>query len=169
MTLSSANSCGFWNVLMMPEAAILSGLAPLISRPCQSTRPEVGTRSPARRLSSVVLPEPFGPMMPMISPRLISNEISDAATRPPNRFVRPWTSRNMAPALEQPTAPPRHEEKGKDKDGTVGRPANFPGQIEDLGEPCPPQRPPNPNQEPTENPQKGHGDGIQRLCDGELR
>ena len=40
---------------------MVSGLAPEISRPCQTTLPEVGTSSPASRLRSVVFPDPFGP------------------------------------------------------------------------------------------------------------
>ena len=41
-----------------------------------STEPTCGTRSPASRRSSVVLPEPLGPMTPMRSPRRIVAEKS---------------------------------------------------------------------------------------------
>ena len=71
-TLSSANSCGFWNVLTMPKAAMVSGLVPEMSRPCHRTLPRTSEpASPANRLSNVVLPDPLGPRMPTISPSSI--------------------------------------------------------------------------------------------------
>src|SRR6478736_2067041 len=38
-------------------------------------------------LKQVVLPAPFGPMSPRISPRRISNDTPSRATTPPNRSV----------------------------------------------------------------------------------
>src|SRR5881296_169527 len=40
----------------------------------------------------VVLPAPFGPRRPRISPGRISNEMPSTAVKSPNRFIRPWTS-----------------------------------------------------------------------------
>src|SRR5512142_344272 len=46
-------------------------------------------------LKIVVLPEPFGPISPWISPGLTLRETSLTATRPPNCIVRCSTSRNI--------------------------------------------------------------------------
>src|SRR4029079_6389889 len=119
-TLSSAKSCGFWNVLTMPKEAMLSGFAPLTLRPCQTNFPDVGTKSPARRLSNVVLPEPLGPRIPTISPCDILSETWDTATTPPNRLVRLSTSRNMTPTREYPDNAAWHHEDGQDQDCTIG-------------------------------------------------
>src|SRR5689334_20145544 len=105
-TDSSVNSCGFWNVLMTPREAITFGRAPAMFSPFQTTRPPVGGNKPASRLSSVVLPDPFGPKMPMISPFSMPNETSDTATRPPKRLVRFSTLSNMGPPLEQTGSEP---------------------------------------------------------------
>src|SRR5438034_89167 len=45
------------------------------------TRPEVGRRMPASDRSVVVLPAPFGPMRPTISPGPTSNDRSSTATK----------------------------------------------------------------------------------------
>src|SRR5438876_4600040 len=42
---------------------------------------------PVTRLKSVVLPAPFGPISPTISPASTSSDTSSTATMPPNRFV----------------------------------------------------------------------------------
>ena len=39
-----------------------------MSRPWKNTRPDVGLNTPAMTLNGVVLPTPFGPMIPSISP-----------------------------------------------------------------------------------------------------
>src|ERR1700730_3483554 len=100
----------------MPREAMVSGLTPEISRPCHTTRPEVGTSSPASRLSSVVFPDPLGPRTPTISPGSICSETPDTAMRPPKRLVSVSISRNMAPAREQPHDAPRHDEYDKNQD-----------------------------------------------------
>src|SRR2546423_10573156 len=61
---------------------------PATSAPFHTIRPALGRMRPATRLRSVVLPEPFGPKMPTISPRSIENETSATAVRPPKRLVR---------------------------------------------------------------------------------
>src|SRR5919197_3436208 len=47
------------------------------------TRPDVGRRMPASDRSVVVLPAPFGPIRPTISPAATSNERSSTATNEP--------------------------------------------------------------------------------------
>ena len=43
------------------------------------------------QLKVVLLPEPFGPIRPRISPSLTSNETFETAVKPPNVLVRPET------------------------------------------------------------------------------
>src|SRR6267143_1473536 len=52
------------------------------------TRPEVGRRMPASDRSVVVLPAPFGPMRPTISPGPTSNDRSSTATKSPKTRLR---------------------------------------------------------------------------------
>src|SRR5688572_3801674 len=68
------------------------------SPPSRSTVPaEPGSR-PARRRSSVVLPAPFGPSRPRISPRWSSRSTSETAVLGPYRMTIPW-ARNMVPGI----------------------------------------------------------------------
>src|SRR5438046_10557549 len=53
--------------------------------------PPVGTRAPEMQLNAVVLPEPFGPMSPRISPSRTSNDTSLRAMNPPNCLISPDT------------------------------------------------------------------------------
>src|SRR5579884_3911394 len=62
------------------------------SKPATVARPEVGGMKPARIRMVVVLPAPFGPRNPRISPRLTRNEIWSTAVRLPYTFVRFCTS-----------------------------------------------------------------------------
>src|SRR5216683_5856472 len=57
--------------------------------------PAVGERSPAIRLNSVVLPAPFGPMMPTASPGAIARSRLSATTIEPKLFLRPASSSSM--------------------------------------------------------------------------
>jgi hypothetical protein len=43
---------------------------------------------PAIKLNKVVLPDPLGPIIPVIEPLLIFKEQSDTAARPPKYFER---------------------------------------------------------------------------------
>src|SRR2546427_13088226 len=54
--------------------------------------PAVGVISPSSIWIVVVLPAPFGPKRPRISPGWISNDTPSTAVNSPNRFVRPRTS-----------------------------------------------------------------------------
>src|SRR5438477_647497 len=47
------------------------------------------------RLKSVLLPEPFGPMMPRTSPSRTARSILETAVNPPNRLVRFFTSSSI--------------------------------------------------------------------------
>ncbi len=52
--------------------------------PSKAISPSSGEYSRVIRLNIVVLPAPFGPIRPAISPSLTSNETSSTATMPPN-------------------------------------------------------------------------------------
>src|SRR6185295_2430111 len=59
------------------------------SKPATVASPEVGSSSPQSMRIVVVLPEPFGPRMPKISPASISNDASSTAFTAPKCFVSP--------------------------------------------------------------------------------
>ncbi len=54
-----------------------------------STRPAVGGNRPQIRLTIVLLPEPFGPIRPRISPRATARSTPSTARTPPKCLVRP--------------------------------------------------------------------------------
>src|SRR5262245_61595133 len=67
---------------------------------------------PAMQLKMVLLPEPFGPIRPRISPSLTSNDTFATAVKPPNILVRPETLRNAtwpARVLERLEGATRHD------------------------------------------------------------
>src|SRR5712692_8739360 len=55
--------------------------------PRKRTEPEEAVRVPDTQLKQVVLPEPFGPMRPRISPSCTSKETALSAVKPPKRLV----------------------------------------------------------------------------------
>src|SRR5215472_1713189 len=63
----------------------------VMSRPANLTWPASGDRSPEIRPNRLVLPAPFGPTIPTVSPALTENDRSSAMTTRPNRFVT-WSS-----------------------------------------------------------------------------
>src|ERR1700675_3297699 len=60
-----------------------------MSRPFRRISPASGASPPAIRLNSVVLPAPFGPMMPSASPGATDRSISSAAMTDPKLLRRP--------------------------------------------------------------------------------
>ena len=73
------------------ETTDLERRGALESSPWNTIVPAVGRANPPSIENSVVLPAPFGPMTPNISPRLTSNVASLTAIRPPNAFASPRT------------------------------------------------------------------------------
>src|SRR5512146_2543678 len=63
------------------------------SCPATTTRPASRRSSPQTIEIVVVLPAPFGPRSPYVSPGAISNVASATASRCPNRFWSPDTRR----------------------------------------------------------------------------
>src|ERR1700729_4124633 len=60
-------------------------------RPANWTAPASGARSPEMRPNRLVLPAPFGPTIPTMSPGPTASDRSSAMTTRPNRFVT-WPS-----------------------------------------------------------------------------
>src|SRR6185503_11497805 len=96
MTLSSTESPakGFtiWKVRPTPAAHTWSGRSRSILFPQKKISPESGGYTPAMTLKIVVLPAPFGPIRPLMSPSGTVNEASRTARRPRNAFEMFFTS-----------------------------------------------------------------------------
>ena len=99
LTFSSAerlpNSRMFWNVRATPNSAILYGGNPIRLRPSNVIAPLEGGVRPLSKLNIVVLPAPFGPISPKISPIVTSKLTSLTAISPPKRRVAPLTLRML--------------------------------------------------------------------------
>ncbi len=68
-TVRPRNNWLIWNVRARPRRARTVWLTLVISSPLSSTRPEFGFSAPVMRLTSVVLPAPFGPISARRAPR----------------------------------------------------------------------------------------------------
>ena len=71
----------------MPRWQIASGVRPASSSPRKTIEPDVAPSAPETQLNIVVLPEPFGPIRPRISPGTTSNETALSAVKPPKCLV----------------------------------------------------------------------------------
>ena len=65
----------------------------VISSLLNSTLPSLDFKFPAIKLNKVLLPEPLGPIIPVIEPFFICSEQFDTAASPPKYFVRLSTFR----------------------------------------------------------------------------
>src|SRR5712691_715284 len=169
-TESSANTCGFWKVLTTPSPAMMSGRSSWISRPFQSTRPDVGARSPAIMLSSVVLPEPLGPMMPTISPGSTTNDTSATATSPANCLLSPRTSSATLrpPRVERAHDATRHHEDGEDQDGAVEHGAHLGAEVDGVRQAGQHERAHDGADERALAAEQDHGQDFHGLIDAEV-
>ena len=87
-TLMLANGRGIWKLRAMPRRMRRCGGRVARSRPSNWIDPP--PRSvPAMQFTSVLLPEPFGPMSPTRSPAPTERSTPSSATKPPNRLVTP--------------------------------------------------------------------------------
>src|SRR6516162_1324167 len=75
----------------MPRRHRAAESSRVMVRPPNVTWPEPGDRSPDMRPNRLVLPAPFGPTIPTVSPAPTENDRSSAMTTRPNRFVT-WSS-----------------------------------------------------------------------------
>src|SRR5438309_1427856 len=74
-----------WNVRVRPRRQITCGGRPPTSRPSKTTRPPAARKYPPMTLKSVVLPAPFGPMLPKWAPLRTASLTARTALRPPKR------------------------------------------------------------------------------------
>src|SRR5512140_254426 len=98
----------------MPKRATWLAGEPAISRPRNWIDPLLGASAPAIRLKVVLLPDPFGPIKPRISPSATSKETRSTALKPPKTLVIPLTlsmglELARAYALEKAESGPRPE------------------------------------------------------------
>ncbi len=104
-TVSVGKIARFWKVRATPHR--MTPCTGLASRSCPSKliRPAVGCTTRVQQLNRVVLPAPFGPMNPQISPSGTRALKSDRAVTPPNRTVTfSITSTGIAPVVS-PASP----------------------------------------------------------------
>src|SRR5262245_9789337 len=101
MTFSRTVMCGStrtsWKVRAMRARQMRNAGQPKMSSPRNRMAPLSGPISPVTRLSTVVLPEPFGPIRPVILPASMSKERSRTATRPPKALRKSRTLRRISP------------------------------------------------------------------------
>ena len=84
----------------MPRLMIACGARPDSSWPWNFIEPEVGANVPESMLKIVLLPEPFGPIRPRISPCSTLNDTLLTAMKPPNRLTRPSTTSTRIPLFD---------------------------------------------------------------------
>src|SRR5215472_5467171 len=90
------NGCGIWNERPMPMRQRCSGASAVMSEPAKSTRPASGRTLPLTMPNSVVLPAPFGPMMPSASPSPSARSMASATTMAPKRLLTFSSARSGA-------------------------------------------------------------------------
>src|ERR1700742_1213584 len=88
----SPNGRGTWYVRPMPSRHRPAASSLVTVRPANRTAPALGARSPEIRPNRLVLPAPFGPTMPTVSPAPTARDRSSAITTWPNRLVTPSSS-----------------------------------------------------------------------------
>src|SRR5579883_2391464 len=123
-TFSSAVSSGkrrmFWNVRRTPSPAIRCAGSRSRRRPSNTMLPRSGRSTPEMRLSTVVLPAPFGPIRPCTLPCSTPNDTSSAARTPPNvrvtRSSASNTERSREPEARPHALEQRHEPAGQEED-----------------------------------------------------
>src|SRR5258705_8012526 len=99
------------------------GASPAMLSPARLIVPRSGGWMPVMRLTSVVLPAPFGPMRPRISPAPIVRATSLVATSPPKRLVSPTVSSSAisgVPRLLAEQAGRADQQDEEDEDEAIG-------------------------------------------------
>src|SRR5690625_3485228 len=113
MTVMRCGLIVIWKVRHRPARAIWFGARFWISRPSNMILPRVGFRNPLIRLTSVVLPEPLGPISPKMLPSATVSETSSSATRPPKRL---WMCSTLSITVSIATAALRNQTLGHVQD-----------------------------------------------------
>src|SRR5882757_7529084 len=87
----SPNGRGTWYVRPTPSRHRAAASSPVTVRPPKRISPPPGARPPEMRPNRLVLPAPFGPTIPTVSPAPTASESWSAMTTWPNRLVT-WSS-----------------------------------------------------------------------------
>ena len=85
-TLMLMNGRGSWKLRASPRRVRSCAISPSMFSPAKMTLP-VSLRSvPQMQLTSVLLPEPLGPIRPTRSPSATARSTPSSATKPPKRL-----------------------------------------------------------------------------------
>ena len=82
-TVSFSKGCGTWCERQMPARQRFCAECPVMSWPSSAMVPALGGVAPVISENSVVLPAPFGPMMPSASPSAIDSDTPSVTTSEP--------------------------------------------------------------------------------------
>src|SRR5262245_18198183 len=119
----------FWKVRAMPSATRACGASAVISSSWYRTVPAVAGKRPHTTLTTVDLPEPFGPMRPKISPARTVRSMPSTALTPPKCLLSDLSSSTVSilAADEQPLCGGEHalidEAVGRHIHGELDEPA----------------------------------------------
>src|SRR5580704_16500088 len=97
-TVMSPNGRGTWYVRPMPSRHRAAGSSLVTVRPAKRTSPAPGARSPEMSPNRLVLPAPFGPTIPTMSPGPTVKDSLSATTTLPKLLVTLSSSSRAVPA-----------------------------------------------------------------------
>ena len=92
------NGRGSWKLRASPMCVRRCAARPSSAWPAKCTVPVSLCSVPHTQLTSVLLPEPLGPIRPRRSPGCTSRSMPSSATKPPKRLDRPLTCEQRAHA-----------------------------------------------------------------------
>src|SRR6185437_3387320 len=144
------------------------GLRPTSSSPFHSNWPSVGGYTPEMRLSSVVLPEPFGPNTPTMLPSSRPNEMSDTAVSPPKRLVRCRTSSSTPAPRSEAHDAARHQQDGENQDEAVDEQPRLGVDVDHVRQRSQHQRADDRCRDEFAAAKQGHRDDRERLVEREI-
>src|SRR6266852_7674363 len=99
-TVMLAKGLGIWKLRASPRRMRLCAACPPMSSPSKRMLPSSFLSVPAMQLTSVLLPEPFGPMRPTRSPGRTMKSTRSSAVKPPTLLVTPETSSSASLIVE---------------------------------------------------------------------
>src|SRR6516165_7809409 len=123
---------------------------------------------PEIRLSRVVLPEPFGPKIPTISPAAIESETSVRAASPPKRLVRSMTSSSTAPTPQSADESLRQDQDRGDQHHAIKDRPGLGGELDHVRKAGQHECAGNGTDDRGAAAEQHHGDDVERLIDAEI-